>query len=83
MTTSAPTILRKIIARKHEEVSERQLVQSLGSLEQQILDQTSVRGFANAMQVQVAKQCAAVISEVKKASPSKGIIREDELGTAI
>jgi indole-3-glycerol phosphate synthase len=56
MTHSAPTILREIIARKYEEVRERRLLQSLGSLEQQILDQTSVRGFAQAMQVQVAKE---------------------------
>jgi indole-3-glycerol phosphate synthase len=83
MTNSAPTILRKIIARKHEEVSERRLVQSLGSLEQQILDRTSVRGFAQAMQVQVATARAAVISEVKKASPSKGVIREDFQPAAI
>jgi indole-3-glycerol phosphate synthase len=77
MTHSAPTILREIIARKYEEVRERRLLQSLGSLEQQILDQTSVRGFAQAMQVQVASERAAVISEVKKASPSKGVLREN------
>lgn len=77
MTTNAPTILRKIIARKREEVAERCARRSLGSLEQAFGDQAPVRGFAAALARQVRSERAAVIAEVKKASPSKGVIRED------
>ena len=76
MTTNAPTILRKILARKREEVAARSARVSLGSLEQRITEQGEPRGFALAMQRQVAAGKAAVIAEVKKASPSKGVIRE-------
>lgn len=77
MSTSAPTILRKILARKREEVAERSARVSLGSLERRITEQGDTRGFAVAMQDRVAAGDAAVIAEVKKASPSKGVIRED------
>ena len=77
MSGSTPTILRRIIARKYEEVAERRPQRSLGSLEQAIGEQSATRGFASALQAQVAAQSAAVIAEVKKASPSKGVIRED------
>src|SRR5210317_663162 len=77
MSTSAPTILRKILARKRKEVAERSARVSLGSLEQRITEQGDTRGFAVAMQDRVAAGDAAVIAEVKKASPSKGVIRED------
>ena len=77
MTVNAPTILRKILARKREEVAARSARVSLGSLEQRITEQGDPRGFALAMQRQVAAGDAAVIAEVKKASPSKGVIRED------
>ncbi|MEH6634747.1 MAG: indole-3-glycerol phosphate synthase TrpC [Halioglobus sp.] len=77
MTTNAPTILRKILARKREEVAARRVHTSLSSLEQRITEQTVTRGFAAALQARVARAEAAVIAEVKKASPSKGVIRED------
>jgi len=77
MSANAPTILRKIIARKYEEVAERRQKSSLGLLEQSISGQTPARGFAAALQSQVEAERAAVIAEVKKASPSKGVIRED------
>jgi len=77
MTVNAPTILRKILARKREEVAERRAGNSLGSLEQCITQQSAARGFAMAMQRRIAGGEPAVIAEVKKASPSKGVIRED------
>jgi indole-3-glycerol phosphate synthase len=71
------TILQKILARKREEVAERRPRNSLASLEQRIAGQTAVRGFAAAVAARAAAGQAAVIAEVKKASPSKGVIRED------
>lgn len=72
-----PTILRNILARKREEIAERSSVVSLSALEQRALEQASARGFAAALQTRVAAGDAAVIAEVKKASPSKGVIRAD------
>ena len=77
MSVNPPTILRKILARKAEEVRERRARVSLASLESQITEQGATRGFTAAMAARVAAQTPAVIAEVKKASPSKGVIRED------
>ncbi|MFK8049039.1 MAG: indole-3-glycerol phosphate synthase TrpC [Halioglobus sp.] len=77
MAGSTPTILRSIIERKYAEVSERSVKRSITSLEQSISEQSAVRGFAAALQAQVRLERAAVIAEVKKASPSKGVIREN------
>jgi indole-3-glycerol phosphate synthase len=77
MVKSAPTILRKILERKAEEVTERKSKHSFASLEGRIQEQTAPRGFSVALQQRVAAGDPAVIAEVKKASPSKGVIRED------
>lgn len=77
MSTSAPTILRKILARKAEEVRQRRSRESLAQLESRISEQSAPRGFAIALSQRVAAAEAAVIAEIKKASPSKGVIRED------
>lgn len=72
-----PTILRRILARKAEEVASRRARESLGQLESRISEQTPARGFAAAMEARIAAGDPAVIAEAKKASPSKGVIRED------
>ncbi len=77
MSINPPTILRKILARKAEEVRERRARVSLASLESRITEQVATRGFTAALAARVAAQAPAVIAEVKKASPSKGVIRED------
>jgi len=77
MASSTPTILRKIIDRKYQEVAQRRSQRSLASLERGITEQSWVRGFAAALKAQVDAELPAVIAEVKKASPSKGVIRED------
>jgi len=74
---SVPTVLEKIVARKVEEVAERRTRVSLGELERLASLADPVRGFANALQEQVGKKQPAVIAEIKKASPSKGVLRED------
>lgn len=77
MARQAPTILRRILARKAEEVAERRARHSLQSLESRIREQGASRPFAAAVQQRAAAGECAVIAEIKKASPSKGVIRED------
>ncbi len=74
---SIPTVLEKIILRKAQEVAGRKAVCPLQELEQQAILAGPVRGFAKALGQQVAARQPAVIAEIKKASPSKGVIRED------
>ena len=71
------TVLQKILKRKREEVAQRRATTSLASLEARIAEQGAARGFAAAITRRVKAGEAAVIAEVKKASPSKGIIRAD------
>jgi indole-3-glycerol phosphate synthase len=78
-----PTILRKILARKAEEIAARRATHTIESLEARIQQQTAPREFARASRQQVATGGPAVIAEVKKASPSKGVIREDFRPAAI
>ncbi|MEM6583646.1 MAG: indole-3-glycerol phosphate synthase TrpC [Pseudomonadota bacterium] len=77
MTGQTATILRTILKRKSEEVAERRAKTSLSALEGRIRDQEPVRGFASRLKKQVKRAEPAVIAEIKKASPSKGVIRED------
>jgi indole-3-glycerol phosphate synthase len=74
---SIPTVLEKILARKAEEVAERRARVSFAEVEAQARAADPVRGFARALQERVAQKQAAVIAEVKKASPSKGVLREN------
>lgn len=72
-----PTILKKILQRKQEEVIERKKLRSLSELEEIILGLDGLRGFTRALAQQIARKRPAVIAEIKKASPSKGLLRED------
>ena len=74
---SVPTVLEKILARKAEEVAERRARVSLAELESQAKIADAPRGFAKALIAQVKLKQPAVIAEIKKASPSKGVIREN------
>jgi indole-3-glycerol phosphate synthase len=74
---STPDILKKIIQRKAEEVADREKQRSLGQLREELVTASPVRGFVNALEGKISRGKAAVIAEVKKASPSKGIIRKD------
>jgi indole-3-glycerol phosphate synthase len=73
MVDIANTILGKIVDRKYEEFAARLKQRSLKDVEELAQAATPVRGFAHALN---AKR-PAVIAEIKKASPSKGIIREN------
>jgi indole-3-glycerol phosphate synthase len=73
---SVPTVLEKILARKAEEVAERKSRVSLAEQQAAARAATRARGFAEALLAQKARKQAAVIAEIKKASPSKGVIRE-------
>jgi len=74
---SVPTVLEKIIARKFQEVAARSARVSLHELEGLAKAADAPRGFANALIEQAKRKQPAVIAEIKKASPSKGVIRED------
>ena len=77
---NTPDILKKIILRKEQEIIERKQQASQGRLMEQALEAlmtSPVRGFVKSMQQRLDANQAAVIAEVKKASPSKGVIRED------
>ena len=73
---NTPTILKKIIARKQEEVRDRLQKVSLAEQQQRAKAQTPPRGFVAAVERKLKNGDAAVIAEIKKASPSKGVIRE-------
>nr|WP_269137893.1 indole-3-glycerol phosphate synthase TrpC [Pseudomonas sp. MMS21 TM103] len=68
--------MEKILARKAEEVAERRAIVGLDEVEQQARAADTPRGFARALQEQVKRKQPAVIAEIKKASPSKGVLRE-------
>jgi indole-3-glycerol phosphate synthase len=72
MIDIANTILGKIVERKHEEFKTRLKQKSLYDIEQIAQAASPVRGFAQNLQ----GKRPGVIAEIKKASPSKGIIRE-------
>lgn len=72
-----PTILKTILARKAEEVATRRGAISMTQLREQIAAQSPPRGFTAAMIARAAMGKPAVIAEIKKASPSKGVIRAD------
>jgi len=74
---NTPTILKKILDTKAVEVAERSAKFSLADMKAKAFDQPEARGFYRAMQNKIAAGQAAVIAEVKKASPSKGVFRED------
>lgn len=75
--TDTPDILKKILARKAEEIASRKQRLPLDTLKEIASGTESPRGFAMALQSKADAKKPAVIAEIKKASPSKGVIRED------
>ncbi len=74
---ATPTILTRILARKDQEVAERQQAVSEADLLALAEKQSAPRGFIDALNQRIAVGDAAVSAEVKKASPSKGVMREE------
>lgn len=74
---NTPDVLQKILARKQQEIAERSAKVSLQDLIKQAASASAPRGFVNAINKTIAAGQTAVIAEVKKASPSKGLLREN------
>jgi indole-3-glycerol phosphate synthase len=70
-------ILNTIVARKHEEVAARRSLLPAAELRARAAEADACRGFAAALRRRIDSDRAGVIAEIKKASPSKGVIRAD------
>jgi indole-3-glycerol phosphate synthase len=70
-------ILDRILARKAQEVAERASRVGLDELAARCRDLPDPRGFVQALESKIESGLPAVIAEIKKASPSKGVIRAD------
>lgn len=70
-------ILHRILSRKVEEIAERSARLPLAELSARVVDMPPTRGFAAAIEAKIDDGLPAVIAEIKKASPSKGVIRHE------
>mgnify|MGYP003401757923 CR=1 FL=1 len=73
----AADILEKILAVKREEVAAGKAIKPLAAMRAEAEAQGPTREFAGSIQAKVGAGGTAVIAEIKKASPSKGVIRAD------
>ena len=70
-------ILKKIVAVKHEEIEAALMKKPLAMVRADAESRVLTRNFVGAIQHKIANQQAAVIAEIKKASPSKGVLRDN------
>lgn len=77
MTNNVPDVLLKILARKREEVAARRAQVSLPEMMRRAEAGGPLRGFVNALRKRLDAHKPAVIAEIKKASPSRGVLRAD------
>jgi indole-3-glycerol phosphate synthase len=75
--SDTPDILKRILARKVEEIDARNRTVPMDTLVRQLEEAEPVRGFVAGLKARLAAGKPAVIAEIKKASPSRGILRED------
>lgn len=74
--TQATDILSRILTRKQEEVQVRERELPLTELRHRLADSPPTRGFVRALRARIARGEPAVIAEIKRASPSKGLLRD-------
>jgi indole-3-glycerol phosphate synthase len=74
---NTPDILKKIVSRKLEEIADRKQIVSQAQLQQKLKTADVPRGFVESIAAKIISGQAGVIAEIKKASPSKGVLRED------
>jgi len=77
MSNPVPDILNKILVRKREEIAERKKSLAQAEIRERAALAEPVRGFESAIRTQLASGNTAIIAEIKKASPSKGVLRAD------
>jgi indole-3-glycerol phosphate synthase len=77
MTAAMSDILKKILAVKVREVAEAQAIEPLAAMRAAAEQAAPVRDFTGAIRGKISAGQAAVIAEIKKASPSKGVLRAD------
>ena len=77
MEQKTPDILKKIVSRKQEEIVESINRVPIERMIELAANAESPRGFYNALNSKVLKCQSAIIAEIKKASPSKGVLREN------
>lgn len=70
-------ILNKIIATKVDEVATAKNLKPLSTVQEEALNASPARDFVASIRAKIANRQSAVIAEIKKASPSKGVIRAD------
>jgi indole-3-glycerol phosphate synthase (EC 4.1.1.48) len=75
--TNTPDILKKIIARKEQEVIECKKIISFDNMMKKAYDDRETLDFYQALRDKVDLKQNAIIAEIKKASPSKGVLREN------
>jgi len=75
--TDTPDILKRILARKQQEIVERKRITRLQELEQRVAAADTPRGFVAGLEKKIDNGRAAVIAEIKRASPSRGILRTE------
>lgn len=72
-----PDILKKIVARKMEEVAQAKQQKPIAQLAEEITQVSQTRGFVAALKHKINQGVPAIIAEIKKASPSKGVFRHN------
>lgn len=71
------SVLDEIVSRKREEIAQAQRARPVEDLERRLADAPPIRDFVGALTTRASSAGIALIAEVKKASPSAGVIRED------